>query len=139
MDARECRSIRGSVVAYVDGELDSVGRRVVDDHLRTCADCRWEMEQLRQVTLLVRRSLSEGPGTDERWRTALTRAMGRVMPMRPVRRPLPGFFQRVLEHPLGALAAMIVVSVAVAEALGLLGLEEEGLRLLSYVLSLSLS
>ena len=139
MGARQCRSIRGSVVAYADGELDSVGQRAVDDHLSACADCRREVEQLRLVTFLVRRSLSEGPGTDERWRNALTRAMGRLTPMPPVRRPLPNILQCALEHPLGALAAMIVVSVAVAEVLGLLGLEEEGLRLVSYVLSLSLS
>ncbi len=139
MGARECRSILRSVVSYVDGELDSMGRRAVDDHLRTCAECRREMEQLRQVTRLIRGSLSEGPGADARWREALARAKRSLTPMRPGRRPLPGFFPRVLRHPLGALAAMIVLSVAVAATLGVLGLEEEGLRLVSYILALGLT
>jgi len=138
MDARRCRSVRGSVSAYLDGELDSVERRVVDDHLGVCADCRREVEQLGRVTVLLRASRSEGPEAEQLWRDALGRAKGRVMALRPIRGPLPGFFQRVLEHPLEALVAMILVSVAVAQAVAFLGLEEEGVRLLSYVLSLNL-
>ena len=139
MGARECRPIRRSLVSYLDGEAGPAARRAADDHLRPCVDCRDQLEQLRRMTLLVRESLSEGPGADERWRDALTRAKGRVAALRRTRQPVPAFFRRVVGHPLGALAAMAVVSVAVAEALDLLGLEEEGLQFLSYILSLSLS
>jgi anti-sigma factor RsiW len=139
MDSRECRSIRESLVAYVDGELDVGERAAVDVHLRTCADCRRESEELRRLTLLVRGAFAEGPEADERWRDARGRAKWRIAAVRRSRRRIPVAFRRIVEHPVRALAAMIVLSVAVAETLNLLGLDEQGLQVLSYILSLSLT
>jgi len=139
MDTRECRSLRGSLIEYVDGELNAVERQAADVHLRTCPDCRREIEALRRMALLVRQSLAEGPEAAERWRGALGRGKERVAALRRPRRGIPGVFQRFVGHPLRALAAMIVLSVALAETLDLLGLEQEGLQVLSYILSLSLS
>ena len=139
MSVRDCRSIRGSLVAYLDGEIDGAARGAVDEHLRICVDCPRELDELRRMTLLVRDAFSEEPAADEQWREALGRAKGNVAALRLAPRPIPAFFRRVAGHPLGALAATIVVSVAVGEVLDLLGLREEGIQVLSYVLSLSLS
>jgi anti-sigma factor RsiW len=139
MDTRECRSVRGSLIAYVDGELGAAERQAADVHLRTCLDCRREIEALRRMALLVRESFAEGPEADERWRGALGRGKERVAALRRPRRSLPVVFRRFVGHPVRALAAMIVLSVALAETLDLLGLGQEGVQVLSYLLSLSLS
>ena len=139
MDARECQSVRGSLIAYVDGELSAVDRQGVDVHLRACPDCRREVDAIRRMTLLVRESFEEGPEATERWRGALSRGKERVAVLRRPRPGIPVVFQRLLRHPVQALAAMIVLSVAVGETLNLLGLEQEGLQVISYLLSLSLS
>jgi anti-sigma factor RsiW len=139
MVARECRSVRGSLVAYVDGELGAAERQAADVHLRACLECRREIDALREMTRRVREAFAEGPDADARWRDALGRAKGRVAALRRPRRSIPVGFQRVVRRPVQALAAMIVLSVAVAETLNLLGLEQEGLQVLSYILSLSLS
>jgi hypothetical protein len=91
------------------------------------------------MALLVRESFAEGPEADERWRGALGRGKERVAALRRPRRSLPVVFRRFVGHPVRALAAMIVLSVALAETLDLLGLGQEGVQVLSYLLSLSLS
>jgi anti-sigma factor RsiW len=140
VDTREeCRSVRGSLIAYVDGELSAVERRAADVHLPTCADCRREIEALRGMAALVQESFAEGPEAAERWRHALGRGKERVAALRRPRRSLPAVLERLVGHPVRALAATIVLSVALAETLDLLGLQQEGLQVLSYLLSLSLS
>ena len=139
MSVRDCRSIRESLVSYLDGEIDATARGATDEHLRTCADCRREIAELRRMTLLVREALTDEPAADEQWREALGRAKGSVAALRRARSLIPAVFRRAAGHPLGALAATIVVSVAVGEVLDRLGLREEGMQVLSYFLSLSLS
>ena len=139
MSGEDCRSIRGSLIAYLDEETDAAARGAADEHLRTCVDCRREIDELRRMTLLVREAFTEGPAADERWCEALGRAKQSVAALCCTRSTIPAFFRRVAGHPLGALAATVVVSLAVGEALDLLGLREEGMQVLSYFLSLSLS
>ena len=139
MGERECRPIRDDLVAYADGELDPAGRAAVDHHLRGCADCGRELDQLRGTALLVR-EVRPGDDMEERGRAALARARRSVRALaRARRRPILGFIQRLLDDPVEAFAAAVFVSVAVARALDVLGLEDEGVRALSYLLSLGLS
>jgi anti-sigma factor RsiW len=46
--------------AYLDGELDLDGRRLVESHLATCADCRQELAGLRAADVALS-SLPAGP------------------------------------------------------------------------------
>lgn len=40
--------------AYLDGELDAAARAVVEEHLRTCGDCRAELQFLRETSQQLR-------------------------------------------------------------------------------------
>lgn len=139
MAGGECRTCRDLLVSYVDGEADATERQVVEDHLGRCEECRQQAEQLHRLTTLVHGALFQGAGADVRWREALERAKGGVRAAHRPRRWGPDLARYVLRHPVAAMAATIVVSVMATEVLGLLGLEEESLRVLSYLLSLGLS
>ncbi len=47
------RRVSEMLSAYVDGELSARERARVDRHLSECADCRWELETLRQTATLL--------------------------------------------------------------------------------------
>lgn len=128
----ECRSVQRSLVAYLDGEVDTVRERRVEGHVRTCSRCQGELAQLRRITLVLRRSLiPPPPRSEEEWRHGLARTKRRIAALRHARRPFLEFWQRLLEDPLLAFATTILVFLALAEALTILELEEEALTLLA--------
>ena len=45
---------------YYDGELSPARRRQVEAHLDVCADCRAELEQMRQLSALLAEVPSAG-------------------------------------------------------------------------------
>jgi anti-sigma factor RsiW len=45
----EHKEVEQQVSAYLDGELSSQERRVVEHHLDTCEACQWNLETLRQT------------------------------------------------------------------------------------------
>ncbi|HIE25914.1 TPA: helix-turn-helix domain-containing protein, partial [Candidatus Poribacteria bacterium] len=49
----KCKDVRMELVAYLDGELSTMGQRAVEAHLAECADCSQEAEELRGVTQLT--------------------------------------------------------------------------------------
>ncbi len=53
MAGDECRTVRDLLVSYVDGEADLTRRRMIEDHLGRCEDCRREPDQLRRLAALV--------------------------------------------------------------------------------------
>jgi anti-sigma factor RsiW len=139
MNTRECPSIAESLASYVDDEVTPAERRAIEAHLETCPVCRRRASDLRRLELLVRVAFAEGPEVREEERQALARAKWRVAAHRRSGRRMPVAWQRFIGHPMRALAAMIVLSVAVGGTLNLLGFADEGMQVLSYILSFSLS
>jgi anti-sigma factor RsiW len=139
MNTRECPSIAESLASYVDDEVTPAEGRAIEAHLETCQDCRRRVGDLRRLELLVREAFAEGPEAREEERQALARAKWKVAGHRRSGRRMPVAWQRFIGHPMRALAAMIVLSVAVGETLNLLGFADEGMQVLSYILSFSLS
>lgn len=52
---REHRSAAENLSAYIDGELTTAERVRLERHLATCADCRRDVETLRETVALLRR------------------------------------------------------------------------------------
>ena len=50
-----CESIREMLSAYIDDELDTGERQVVDLHLESCSLCREEYESMRKTVDLLRK------------------------------------------------------------------------------------
>ena len=48
-----CRQARQSLPGYLDGAIPSGMHSYVRDHLQSCADCREELEQFREVSLCL--------------------------------------------------------------------------------------
>ena len=137
MRDKTCGRMRQDLVAYLDGELDSRAQRRIEEHLGHCARCGEELDPLRGTERLVRAFFAEA-APEGQWSGALARAR-RALGARRKRPQLVEFLGRLLEEPVHAFAATVFVSVAMAGALDLLGLEEAGLRALAYLLSVGLS
>jgi excisionase family DNA binding protein len=48
----KCKDVQMELVPYLDGELSTMGQKVIEAHLAECADCAQETEELRSVTEL---------------------------------------------------------------------------------------
>ena len=103
-----CRRVRENLAAYLDGELKGGARRVIEEHLTDCPDCRRYLEELKETwrlldeleTPIVRRKL-----TDRVWtRIDRDRKVGR------------------LERATGARGALSGLAAALAAAVFLFGL-----------------
>src|SRR4051812_18877372 len=82
-----CASIDPLVTPYLDGELPSADRSVIDDHLRRCPPCRSRVEAERVVRGLVhaKRSSFEGVRASDALRercASLARASSAAIPAR---------------------------------------------------------
>jgi anti-sigma factor RsiW len=49
-----CQNTNSLLNAYVDGELDSTGRLTVETHLRACASCSIDVENLHGLVAAIR-------------------------------------------------------------------------------------
>ncbi|HEY3107333.1 MAG TPA: zf-HC2 domain-containing protein, partial [Chloroflexota bacterium] len=102
--------VRDELSAYLDGELEPAGRQAVDDHLAGCAECRAELDGLRQTRDLLRAVRPVAPPRS----FAITAEMAAAA--RPVPLTLPprqsGTF-RALRNATGAAAAMFVALMMV--------------------------
>ncbi|MGE5615012.1 MAG: zf-HC2 domain-containing protein [Bacillota bacterium] len=47
-----CYDIRENICAYIDDELDSDEKRLFEEHIRDCNDCRRELEEMKRITRL---------------------------------------------------------------------------------------
>jgi anti-sigma factor RsiW len=49
-----CQDTNSLLNAYVDGELDSTGSLIVEAHMRRCASCSIEVENLRGLEAAIK-------------------------------------------------------------------------------------
>lgn len=63
----ECQACRDNLTAYLDGELSSGERHLVDQHLRQCAGCSSEFQSLSQSYWMVNKALEEIDVRPEMW------------------------------------------------------------------------
>jgi len=63
MNKNYCEKIRISAMAILDGEEPKLSTEKINEHLQSCADCRHELEQQKQIVNLLgeqkRRSFTE--------------------------------------------------------------------------------
>jgi hypothetical protein len=64
MNNKYCEKLRLSAMAILDGEAPQLSAKEINDHLESCAACRSELEQERQVMELLNRQ-SRGLFTDD--------------------------------------------------------------------------
>ncbi|MBI4299691.1 MAG: zf-HC2 domain-containing protein [Chloroflexi bacterium] len=58
---RRHRMVRGLLSPYIDGRLSQKDERLVDEHLSQCAECRRELEELRNTVQLLQRLPAVAP------------------------------------------------------------------------------
>ncbi|MEO0079268.1 MAG: TonB family protein [candidate division WOR-3 bacterium] len=58
---RACRQVRELIGPYADNELDQDARSRVEEHLKTCPDCRRELEAIQMLHRLVREKATPRP------------------------------------------------------------------------------
>ena len=64
---------QGGFSAYLDGELPDAERRVVDEHLAVCIQCRTELTRLKATAAAAGRPARAG-AADRSWRTSRSRS-----------------------------------------------------------------
>ncbi len=63
----ECQACRDNLTAYLDDELSSGERQLVDQHLRRCAGCSSEFQSLSQSYWMVNKALEQIDVRPEMW------------------------------------------------------------------------
>ena len=56
-----CDEVKELLSAYFDGELDEKDNKIVKKHLRECLNCRRELENIKQLSVLIKSSYSASP------------------------------------------------------------------------------
>jgi anti-sigma factor RsiW len=105
-----CREIRERLVAYADGEVDGVERAEMDGHLRNCAGCAAELEELGTLRMFARGL--PAPASDPLDRQAILRAARQRM-QSPERFGILSRLRPVDLVTAGALAAGVVFAVLI--------------------------
>ncbi len=128
---KSCWLARGSLAAYLDGELAHRSAQRVESHVRICPRCQGELDELRRMTLLLR-SLPRPVRPNEYWPYAIQELRSKIqrLPRQTRYSPLDRF-REVLEHPSQALIPVALVCVAIVNTLVILGLEEEAFAIFS--------
>jgi anti-sigma factor RsiW len=107
-----CERVRERLSAYLDGELPPEGLRGVEDHLRTCLDCRRAHSRLiRLGALLAEVDLPVPAGFAERVLAAAQKPSAQPATTRPVR-----VFRRLATQAAGA--ALVAASLLIGVFLG---------------------
>jgi anti-sigma factor RsiW len=98
--------------AWLDGEVESPWDRALEEHVRSCPDCRARLERLEAV----RRSLLESPVPD--WRPAMERVRSSLVSRGLAQeKTVPVWRRRVsLPVPLAVAAGLLVMLLAGALA-----------------------
>jgi hypothetical protein len=71
------REIQKLIGAYVDGELHGEEKRIVEEHIKTCADCARELEYIRELNEKIKGEKMPLPA-DAYWETFPKRVMERA-------------------------------------------------------------
>jgi anti-sigma factor RsiW len=76
-----CHLLRQQISAQLDGELDQLARMRLRVHLATCTECRRFAQELKSITLHLRRAELEAvpPRTHREWRTPLKLTVSAVV------------------------------------------------------------
>ncbi|HOQ29154.1 MAG TPA: zf-HC2 domain-containing protein, partial [Armatimonadota bacterium] len=83
-----CQGYQRSFTAYLDGELAQGQREAIERHVQRCAECRRDLETLRQTVRLLRSPLLPMEDAPEEVRARLTQKL------RAVRQPM-SWWERV--------------------------------------------
>ena len=134
-----CWLAKRVLVTYDEGELEPTKAHRLETHLRGCPRCQSELQQLRQVNLLLR-SLPVPSRSERYWPQAMQQLRGKIQQLpQTTTSPLFGRFDGFVESLPRALLPMTLVGAALINAVAILGLEEETLSLFSsYILPLVL-
>lgn len=91
MSDRLCSDLEPAISEWIDGTLESDGRRRLETHLATCARCRTLADDLRCI-LHAARALEDPPPPAQVWE-----AVGRRLDaQRPAGRPAPSTWRASL-------------------------------------------
>ncbi|MDZ7265774.1 MAG: anti-sigma factor [candidate division KSB1 bacterium] len=95
-----CCEIKEHLLDYLDNELPATLHDEVEQHLRTCLDCRTELESYRTTTLLLQLRAVPEPSAgywDQTWEKIRRRTQARVFPLHAAPHlPVPRW-QRLLQ------------------------------------------
>ncbi|MFP3905162.1 MAG: zf-HC2 domain-containing protein [Armatimonadota bacterium] len=106
-----CKNIQKRLSAYVVGDLDTQTREEIETHLRSCPDCRHELQVLRRTEELLQPIQMTDPPAGM-WE----QIEGRLTP-RPVRvRPTVPTWRRMLKP---ALAGVAIAAILLAVIVGM--------------------
>lgn len=83
----DCQEVKKFLQVYIDGELDEEDRRVLEEHLAACPDCRASVEYDRRFRDAIRARVPKISAPDD-FKQQLTEAMARVPNRRPALRRL---------------------------------------------------
>ncbi len=72
MKKKGCKWIKKELGKYLDSEIDSKIRKIIDDHLSQCESCRTELAGMKKVNLLGK-SLHYSEPPEEYWKSIIPR------------------------------------------------------------------
>jgi hypothetical protein len=114
----QCNEVKERTVPYLELDLDASRVRDMTVHLEGCAECRIEMEAVRQVLVRVKAHAVPDPG-EQFWRefpegvrSQLAQARGGVAPMKPPVRPRSWRGKLKPVWPLGLAASVMLLAGA---------------------------
>ncbi|HEY3128010.1 MAG TPA: zf-HC2 domain-containing protein [Acidobacteriota bacterium] len=99
----ECQAYRDNLTAYLDHELSSGERTLVEQHLSQCAGCASEFDSLSRSYRIVNQALEEIDVRPEMWQTIEAAIRPQISPEPTA--PRRGVFAAWLRIPKHALAA----------------------------------
>ena len=112
-----CSEVQERTVPYLELDLEASLVREITAHLEGCAECRAEMEAVRQVLVRVKGQAVPDPG-EQFWREfpegvrgQLVQAQGEATPLKPLSHPLRSWVGISMRSWPMALAASVVLLV----------------------------
>jgi predicted anti-sigma-YlaC factor YlaD len=57
----DCKQILNYLSAYIDGDLNEDLCQLIEDHLKTCQDCRIVIDTLKKRLISIKRMLRRSP------------------------------------------------------------------------------
>jgi len=70
-----CDEVKDLISPYFDGELDEKDTKIVKEHLRFCLNCRRELENIKRLSVLIRKSYSASPLSAKRKQNSFKRVI----------------------------------------------------------------
>lgn len=118
IDEMLCTEVKDQLLDALDNELPLTLQQEVELHLRSCLDCRAELESFRTAGMLLQlRAVPEPPAEywEQTWNKIQERSQARILPLHTGAMLTSPPWLRVLHAPLRPLlvaAALIVIAFA---------------------------